>query len=259
MFKLIRKILKINNEKKYLILEKKLEELTNYEITKVLTNLDTKNLEIKEIFNLLNDLLGTSIVEGLHIIENIFMTQNIEGDICEFGVAQGKTSKLLAYLIKSSNKNLYLFDSFEGLPNPTSKDELKDDIFNLGSIKSYKGKMAHKKYKVVNELEKIGFMKNRYFINEGYFIKDNLDKFKFPDKISFAYIDFDFYQPTIDVLNTIQDKLTLNSRIIVDDYDYFSTGVKHAVDEWIEHCKLELKVNKIKTNLSSFIIINRYG
>ena len=67
----------------------------------------------------------------------------MSGDICEFGVAQGTTSALMSNEIKGlKERNLWLFDSFEGLPMPTEKDQLKDDIFSLGSIEAYKGTMA---------------------------------------------------------------------------------------------------------------------
>ena len=53
-----------------------------------------------------------------------------------------------------------------------------------------------------------------------------------PKKVSFAYLDFDFYQPTLDVLNYLTDVLSVGGVIIVDDYDFFSTGVKTSVEEW---------------------------
>ncbi len=66
----------------------------------------------------------------------------LDGDVCEFGVAQGATSALIANEIRGTEKDLWLFDSFEGLPKPTDHDILIDDIFNLGSIDRYQGTMA---------------------------------------------------------------------------------------------------------------------
>ena len=153
--------------------------------------------------------------------------------MCEFGVAQGKTSKLIGYLIKNTQKKFYLYDSFEGLPKPSALDRLKDDIFDLKKIENYQGKMSHKQDEVISELNKIKFDMNNLIINKGFFFKENLFKFKFPKKIAFAYLDFDFYQPTLDVLNVIDKILIRNGIIIVDDYDFFS-GVKTAVDSWHE-------------------------
>ena len=135
----------------------KLNEILNYQLTEILSDNKYFDHEKLKLETLLKDLLGTSLVEGIKIIESLNITNNILGDVCEFGVAQEKTSKLIAFLIQNSNKKFYLFDSFEGLPAPTKKDELKNDIFKLGKIENYKGKMAHKMEKVKNELDEIGF------------------------------------------------------------------------------------------------------
>ena len=43
--------------------------------------------------------------------------------------------------MRSRDAILHLFDSFEGLPMPTERDQLKDDIFALGSMAAYAGAM----------------------------------------------------------------------------------------------------------------------
>ena len=70
-------------------------------------------------------------------------------------------------------------------------------------------------------------------------------------------IDFDFYLPTKDVLNVIENKLVKNSSIIIDDYDFFSTGVKTAVDEWLKDKYDLFEIKKIKTINSSFISLRK--
>lgn len=239
----------------FLLLKKNFNELISYEIEKLYSKTKIEKDHKIGLIDNLKELLGTSIVEGLIIIESLLKTKNIVGDVCEFGVAQGKTSKLIANVIKKSSKRIFLFDSFQGLPKPSIHDELIDDIFNLGKIEVYEGKMSHSKKKVKNELKKIKFPKNRIVINEGFFNKNSAENFKYPKKISFAYIDFDFYQPIIDVLKIIEKKLVKNSIIIVDDYDFFSSGVKKAVDEWLRDKKKFFKITKYKNKNASFIKI----
>src|ERR1700704_3675287 len=82
----------------------------------------------------LADLLGTSVSEAIYILESLHAGLKVGGDICEFGVAQGATSKLLASELLDSDRHLFLFDSFEGLPPPSPEDVLIDDIFELGSM-----------------------------------------------------------------------------------------------------------------------------
>ena len=110
------------------------------------------------------------------------------------------------------------------------------------------------KKKVKNELKKIKFPKNRIVINEGFFNKNSAENFKYPKKISFAYIDFDFYQPTFDALNVLEKIIVKNGIIIVDDYDFFSTGVKKAVEVGKDKKKF-FKITKYKNKNASFIKI----
>ena len=236
----------------------KLDEVLNYQLTRLLNN--NKYFDenkINSLEDLLKDLLGTSLIEGIKIVESLNMTSNIDGDVCEFGVAQGKTSKLIGFFIKNSNKNLYLFDSFKGLPAPTKKDELKDDIFKLGKIENYEGKMAHLEIKVQNELKEIGFDEKRIVINKGFLNKNSINNMKLPKHVSFAYLDFDFYQPTLDGLKFLEKSLSIDGIIIVDDYDFFSTGAKKATDEWFEYNSNSFQKEIIKTKMSSFIVIKK--
>lgn len=207
-----------------------LEELLILAQKGLLPNIPLKDTEIR--LSLLSKLLGTNPSEGLFIIDSIAKTCSIEGDICEFGVAQGATSALMANEIKHSQKNIWLFDSFKGLPKPTENDLLKDDISNLGSINAYEGKMAYDVFQVKNRLEKINFPGNRVKIVAG-FIEETIKNKNLPSSVSFAYVDFDFYEPIKLALNFLDNVLSKNGIVIVDDYDFFSTGVKSAVDEFI--------------------------
>src|SRR5450755_2563393 len=73
---------------------------------------------------LLAKLLGTQLSEAVYIINCLHRSLKLPGDVCEFGIAQGATSALLANEIRDTDKLLWLFDSFEGLPTPTEKDSL---------------------------------------------------------------------------------------------------------------------------------------
>lgn len=183
--------------------------------------------------NLLCKLLGTNISEALSIIDCLRASAHLEGDICEFGVAQGATSALLANEIISSAKNLWLFDSFQGLPKPTDKDVLINDISNTGSIEAYEGGMAIPVEAVKKRLSEIHFPPERVKIVPG-FVEETLRSSDLPNKISFAYVDLDFYNPIATALRFLDRTLVSGGFIVVDDYDFFSAGAKAAVDEFME-------------------------
>ena len=181
---------------------------------------------------LLARLLGTGISEAMYLLSELHASSGDAGDICEFGVAQGATSALLANEIRESNKQLWLYDSFAGLPKPSPKDQLKDDIFGLGSMEKYEGQMRCDAAEVETRLAQIGFPKERYRVRPG-FVHDSLREGNGPERVCFAYVDFDFYEPIAHALDYLDRHLTPNGRIVVDDYDFFSTGVKVAVEEFL--------------------------
>lgn len=184
--------------------------------------------------SLMKNLLGTPPSEAYFLVRFLHATKDIEGDVCEFGVAQGMTSRLIANEIKESSKNLHLFDSFEGLPEPTEKDQLKDDIFNLGSMQTYTGAMSNPQNSVRTRLAELAFSENRYVIHKG-FIEQLIGNKKstLPTRVSFAYIDFDFFEPTLIALEYLHEVTREGAMLMIDDYDFFSTGVKTAVEEFI--------------------------
>jgi hypothetical protein len=74
-----------------------------------------------------------------------------------------------------------------------------------------------------------------------------------PDKVCFAYVDFDYYEPTKLALEFLHRITPSGAILIVDDYDYFSTGAKAAVDEF------RRDKNSGETSYACFVPDTRYG
>jgi len=182
---------------------------------------------------LLGRLLGTPPSEAYFIVQGLAKSRSVAGDVCEFGVAQGETSALIANEMRSRDAILHLFDSFEGLPEPTQEDRLKDDIFKLGSMAAYAGTMSCPEDMVRNRLQAISFPPHRFVIHKGFVDQVLRNDRSLPSKVSFAYVDFDFYAPIKVTLEFLHQTTSPGSITIVDDYDFFSTGVKTAVDEFV--------------------------
>jgi len=213
----------VQNEKKKLI-----QELHGAFSTKIFPQMGTSNSRD----DLLAALIGTSVSEGLYILNYLNQSLTIEGDVCEFGVAQGATSTLLANEIMQTEKDLWLFDSFQGLPKPTEKDQLIDDIYGLGTMEKYEGTMCHRVDEVKTRLKAIGFAEKRTHFVEG-FIEETIKREPLPHKVCFAYVDFDFYEPIVTALDFLHNCLSVGGTVIIDDYGFFSSGAKAAVDEFM--------------------------
>lgn len=207
---------------------------------------------------ILKDLLGTPPSEAYFIINALAKTRVIDGDVCEFGVAQGITSQLIANeILNDETKKLHLFDSFEGLPQPTKNDILIDDIFNLGSIEAYQGAMSCPEDLVLRRLVNVELPKKRYMIHKGFIEDLIMKKIGFPEYVSFAYVDFDFFEPIKIILDYLNNVTKKGAIIMVDDYDFFSAGVKVAVDQFVEENKLKYELFIPEKIFGCFAVITK--
>jgi O-methyltransferase len=181
----------------------------------------------------LSDLIGTTVSEAIYVIKNLHDGLRVPGDICEFGVAQGATSKLLASeIMPFKERDFWLFDSFEGLPAPSKEDRLIHDIFKLGSMDKYKGTMASPETEVLGKLASINFPRERIKVKKGW-VRDAIKSGELPEQVAFAYVDFDFYEPIKDALEFLDARMPAGGRIVVDDYGFFSEGAQLAVDQFV--------------------------
>ncbi|MBR3368725.1 class I SAM-dependent methyltransferase [Candidatus Saccharibacteria bacterium] len=168
-----------------------------------------------------------------------------EGDFVELGCFEGDTSLLLAEVLKNNNskKRLWIYDSFEGLPEKTENDfsELGRD-FKKGELFTTKR-----------------FVKQRFLranlpvprIKKAWF--SELKNDDLPEKIAFAFLDGDLYDSIRDSLNLVFPKLNENGKIVVHDYNNPQLpGVSKAVDEFLEKSDWNLK-----TTLSLAILSKR--
>ena len=143
----------------------------------------------------------------IHICHYVLQTQDLEGDIVEFGCYCGHTSKLISYI---SDKPLYVYDSFEGLPETgemTTSLDLLCENFTYDRIRLP-------------------------YIRQGWF--SDIKPEQVPEKISFAHLDGDLYESIMDSLKLVYNKVVPNGVILIDDYgdDEYWPGARKAVDEF---------------------------
>ncbi|HEV7267681.1 MAG TPA: TylF/MycF/NovP-related O-methyltransferase [Falsiroseomonas sp.] len=182
---------------------------------------------------ILHNLHGTTVREAVHIVHFLHRALTVPGDICEFGCNEGATSRLLANEIRAAApRRLWLFDSFEGLPEPTEKDRLIDDIAGLGSMARYRGLMRAREEQVKQKLALVPFPPERTRIVKGW-IDQTLAGPEVPAQVAFAYVDFDFYEPIRDALRFLDRAMQAGGFAVVDDYGFFSEGAQLAVDEFV--------------------------
>lgn len=164
----------------------------------------------------------------------------VEGDYVELGCYRGDTSLLLAELLVEKSvekpaKKLWIYDSFEGLPEKGEEDtsEIGKDFI--------KGELAVTKREVKARFLRAGLPVPA--IKKAWF--NELTGVDLPEKIAFAFLDGDLYESIRDSLRLVEDKMSKGSVIMVHDYDNPALpGVAKAVDEWLSSKNAKMERNK---------------
>lgn len=185
--------------------------------------------------------------ELLVILEELDKTLNlsIEGDVCEFGCFAGTTSLFLQRLLieKKSKKKLYLYDSFEGLPDKSDQDQSAAGIdFVNGELMASKSQLKLNFKKANLPLPKI---KKAWF--------SDLKNKDIPKQICFAFLDGDFYQSIKEPLEIIKNRIAVGGLIVIDDYDNPALpGARKAVKEFL-HQNPSFKLTKTTHSLAILV------
>ena len=214
---------------------------------------DSKNVKrIKTIYLIRPySMVGRTGLLATYDIATGIERDNLDGCFVECGVARGGCSALMAIIASEhkSNRNTWLFDSFEGLPAPTIKDEYQEPIEPI--VYKPKDKSANLvssgyclgTYDEVEELlfSKLSLNRNNVFMVKGWF-QDTLPKYK--DKIgaiSLLRIDGDWYESTKCCLENLYDNVITGGHIIIDDYGSV-IGCKKAADEFLKNGNLNVNL-----------------
>ena len=164
----------------------------------------------------------------------------IDGDIVELGCYVGESSKYLQKTIQETNssKKLYVYDSFEGLPELGQFE--KNTGWTEGGLRSTEDILIK------------NFTDNNLtppFMTKGWF-KDLVDT-DLPEEICFAFLDGDFYSSIYDSLTKIYNRVSPGGYICIHDYDRTDLpGVKVAVEDFFRKNKLDLKIIKVCEQLA---------
>ncbi len=188
-----------------------------------------------------------SLIQAVKYVVN----NDIKGDIVECGVWRGGSMLAVALTlckIEDRIRHLYLFDTFEGMTEPTHKDmdfrgepasnlleksaqEDETSLWCYAPIESVKKTLQSAGY----DNEKIHFVKGR--------VEDTIPE-QSPKTISILRLDTDWYESTKHELVHLFPRLSIGGVIIIDDYGYWK-GSRLATDEYIQENNLKLLLNRI--------------
>lgn len=174
--------------------------------------------------------------------EAAMQVANIEGVYIECGVAAGSQLAMLACasIDSGTNKKVYGFDSFEGIPFATEEDETQPGIgeidkAKLGALETT-GISSHSIDNVINNFKLFKVPLDNVTFVKGWFQDTVPLKAKEIDKIALLRLDGDLYTSTKVCLKHLYKKVSKGGMIIIDDWQL--AGCRKAVLEVIPKSKI---------------------
>lgn len=182
-------------------------------------------------------------VRGLNNIEyciSEILKNKIQGDFIETGVWRGGAVIFMQAMLRACSekgRNVWVADSFEGLPKP-----------NIELYPADKGDMHHTikflsvpSETVINNFKKYHLLDKNVKFLKGWF-KDTLTTTKIK-KLALLRLDGDMYESTMEALVNLYPKLSNGGYIIIDDWGL--SRCKRAVEDYREKHNITEKIIKI--------------
>lgn len=150
-----------------------------------------------------------------------------------------------------THKNLYLYDTFEGMSEPSSLDvsfdNKKADILLNEKIINKKDGNNIWCYSTIEEVKdnilSTGYDSKKVHLVKGK-VEDTLPQYLPKNQISLLRLDTDWYESTKHELKWLYPMLVNSGVLIIDDYGQW-LGQKKAVDEYVLENRLKLFLNRI--------------
>ncbi|MFF9686049.1 TylF/MycF/NovP-related O-methyltransferase [Streptomyces sp. NPDC014623] len=177
--------------------------------------------------------LNAFVLATRHIVKH-----GIPGDIVECGVWRGGSMQACARTLLSlgeTGRDLYLFDTYEGMTPPTAED-LRRDGRPARELLDAQGK--DRPIWAVASLEDVqaGFEQVPYPKDRVHYVRGKVEDTvpgQAPERISVLRLDTDWYASTKHELTHLYGRLVSGGVLLIDDYGYWQ-GSRQAVDEFLE-------------------------
>lgn len=141
--------------------------------------------------------------------------------VCEFGVASGRSLRMTQELLPMEGVTIHGFDTFTGLPEAWGNEPAGS--YSTGGV--------------VPDMDE---QPGNVFFHKGLF-GDTLPRFlesQHPDAVlAYANIDCDLYTSTLDILESMYDRIVPGTVLIFDEYLCHSTWRHDEFRAWRECCK----------------------
>jgi hypothetical protein len=179
-----------------------------------------------------------------YVMDDLNLSKQTDNTLwLEFGVFQGNT---INFISKYTKKQIFGFDSFEGLPEDW-RHEFPKGVFNMNGI--------------------LPSVSNNVTLVKGWF-SDTLEPFLLSNNemISFIHLDADLYSSTIYVLETCVKRIKEGCIVVFDEIFNFTgydgpNSELRALNEWVDKYRVDFDWVGIcpSFNQRAAIRINKIG
>lgn len=170
--------------------------------------------------------------------------EKVPGDLVECGVAQGGCAAMMALSsqYQGGKRKLWLFDSFEGLPEPT-QDDYKDGKTGemIGPLS--KGMLMATLDQVRSlMIDTCGLSEDSVIFVKGWFQSTLPATKNRISKIAVLRLDGDWYESTKCCLENLYELVSKGGYLIIDDYAT-CYGCQRAVEEFLSQRHISVVLN----------------
>jgi hypothetical protein len=176
----------------------------------------------------------------------------IPGDFVECGVWKGGSSMIVAHAFlqfNASARRLYLYDTFEGMPEIGSRDaDLGTGPFQLAmNITTllrggHSGVFYAPLEEVQKNMETTGYPSDRVVLVKG--LVENTMPGTIPDQVSLIHLDSDLFQSTYHELTHLFPRLSKGGVLIIDDYGNWK-GSREATDRYLKEQGITMFLKRV--------------
>lgn len=188
-----------------------------------------------------------SLLRAVDYVES----HQIPGAFVECGVWRG--GSMLAAVrewqkVGRTKREVYLFDTYEGMPAPTEKDV---SALGLDARSTFEETKIHDQssdwcYASLEDVRHV-LQSSGYGQDKLHFIKGRVEDTipaQAPDAIALLRLDTDWYESTKHELIHLFPRLSPGGILIIDDYGYWK-GARKAVDEYLADNRIRLYLSRI--------------
>ena len=174
----------------------------------------------------------------------------IPGAMVECGVWRGGSMMAVAHTLKSiraHDRELYLFDTYEGMPSPTDADiDFKGESASQEFRRTQTGADSSEWCSASIDDVKRNLLGTGYDADKLVFVKGKVEDTipgAAPGLISLLRLDTDWYESTRHELVHLYPRLVPGGVLVLDDYGYWQGGRK-AVDEYFSQNGITVLLNR---------------